>query len=104
MIFGHLLTSSNYDDSKDRYTSGRNGLGIKLTNVFSKEFNVEILDNKKIYKKTWTNNMRDSNDASISSCYKKGSTFVSWIPDFEKFKMTGYDNNIIKIYKHLKIL
>ena len=101
LIFGHLLTSSNYDDSKDRYTSGRNGLGIKLTNVFSKEFNVEILDNKKIYKKTWTNNMRDSNDASISSCYKKGSTFVSWIPDFEKFKMTGYDNNIIKIYNKI---
>ena len=101
LIFGHLLTSSNYDDSKDRYTSGRNGLGIKLTNVFSKEFNVEILDNKKIYKKTWTNNMRDTNDPSISACYKKGSTFVSWIPDFEKFKMTGYDNNIIKIYNKI---
>ena len=101
LIFGHLLTSSNYDDSKDRYTSGRNGLGIKLTNVFSKEFNIEVLDNKQIYKRTWMNNMRESNKETIKKCTKKGSTFVSWIPDFEKFKMTGYDNNIIKIYNKI---
>lgn len=31
LIFGQLLTSSNYDDEEDRYNiSGRNGLGIKL--------------------------------------------------------------------------
>lgn len=31
MIFGHLLTSSNYDDDEDREDiSGRNGLGVKL--------------------------------------------------------------------------
>jgi DNA gyrase/topoisomerase IV subunit B len=31
LIFGQLLTSSNYDDDQDRYNiSGRNGLGIKL--------------------------------------------------------------------------
>jgi DNA gyrase/topoisomerase IV subunit B len=31
MIFGHLLTSSNYDDDEDREDiSGRNGYGIKL--------------------------------------------------------------------------
>jgi hypothetical protein len=31
LIFGHLLTSSNYDDTDDRLDiSGRNGLGVKL--------------------------------------------------------------------------
>jgi len=31
LIFGNLLTSSNYDDDKERYNvSGRNGYGIKL--------------------------------------------------------------------------
>ena len=38
LIFGKLLTSSNYDDNEDRMTSGRNGLGSKATNIFSKEF------------------------------------------------------------------
>ena len=31
MIFGHLLTSDNYDDSEERITGGRNGYGAKLT-------------------------------------------------------------------------
>ena len=30
MIFGQLLTGSNYDDEEERVISGRNGLGIKL--------------------------------------------------------------------------
>jgi DNA topoisomerase-2 len=45
LIFGQLLTSSNYDDEEDRYNvSGRNGLGVKLTNVFSEYFAVMGLD------------------------------------------------------------
>jgi len=35
MIFGHLLTSSNYDDSEKKTTGGRNGFGAKLANIFS---------------------------------------------------------------------
>lgn len=101
LIFGHLLTSSNYDDSQDRYTSGRNGLGIKLTNVFSKEFSIDIADGNKRYQKRWHNNMRDSEDEKISSCKKKGYTHVTWIPDFEKFDCKEYSNNIIKIYNKI---
>ena len=47
MIFGHLLTSSNYDDSQRKVTGGRNGYGAKLCNIYSKEFTVEtVCDNK----------------------------------------------------------
>ena len=41
LIFGHLLTSSNYDDSQKKVTGGRNGFGAKLCNIFSKKFVVE---------------------------------------------------------------
>ena len=34
MIFGQLLTGSNYDDEEERILSGRNGLGSKLCNIF----------------------------------------------------------------------
>src|SRR4051812_46890277 len=52
LIFGHLLTSSNYDDSEKKVTGGRNGYGAKLCNIFSKEFVVETMDKagKKKYK------------------------------------------------------
>jgi DNA topoisomerase-2 len=47
LIFGHLLTSSNYDDTEQRVTGGRNGYGAKLANVFSSEFKIKISDGKK---------------------------------------------------------
>jgi len=52
LIFGHLLTSSNYNDSIKKVTGGRNGFGAKLTNIFSKKFEIECADskNKKLYK------------------------------------------------------
>lgn len=44
LIFGHLLTSSNYDDKEKKVTGGRNGYGAKLCNIFSSEFIVETVD------------------------------------------------------------
>lgn len=44
LIFGVLLTGSNYDDSEKRVVGGRNGYGAKLTNVYSKKFMVEVND------------------------------------------------------------
>lgn len=46
MIFGQLLTSSNYDDNEAKVTGGRNGFGAKLTNIFSKKFIIETADSK----------------------------------------------------------
>jgi len=61
LIFGHLRTSSNYDDSKEREGVGTNGLGSKLTNVFSKKFTVETCDTKNSVCIEWKNNMQESN-------------------------------------------
>jgi hypothetical protein len=35
LIFGHLLTGSNFDDDETKVTGGRNGFGAKLANIFS---------------------------------------------------------------------
>lgn len=50
LIFGHLLTSSNYDDNVKKTTGGRNGYGAKLTNIFSTEFIIETADRKRLKK------------------------------------------------------
>jgi DNA topoisomerase-2 len=58
MLFGHLLTGSNFDDNQKRLTGGRHGYGAKLTNIFSKSFTVETVDaRKKLCAQTWSNNM-----------------------------------------------
>ena len=80
MIFGHLLTSSNYDDDEERMTSGRNGLGIKLTNVLVKHLQLRHLIQiiKKFLRKL-ENNMRESDPHKVTSCSNKtGYTEVSW--------------------------
>jgi len=33
MIFGHLLTGSNFDDTEKKIVGGRNGFGAKLANI-----------------------------------------------------------------------
>jgi DNA topoisomerase II len=35
LIFGQLLSSSNYDDDEKKATGGRNGYGAKLANIYS---------------------------------------------------------------------
>jgi len=57
LIFGHLLTSSNYDDSVQRTVGGKNGLGVKLTNIFSKTFLVEIHNGGKKYSQEFSAGM-----------------------------------------------
>ena len=42
LIFGELLTSTNYDDNDERTTGGRNGYGAKLANIYSTEFNETV--------------------------------------------------------------
>ena len=69
LVFGHLLTSSNYDDTEKKVTGGRNGLGAKLTNIFSKKFSIETVDSlaAKKFSMTWTDNMSVSSEAKIES-------------------------------------
>jgi DNA topoisomerase-2 len=84
LIFGHLLTSSNYDDSKDRYTGGRNGYGAKLTNIFSKRFTVTSCDpeNKLEYTQTWRDHMSVCEKPKIKKYSKKtGWLSIEFEPD-----------------------
>ena len=101
LIFGHLLTSSNYNDNEKKITGGRNGFGAKLTNVFSKLFIVETAD-KKVKKKfriEYSDNMTKHKEAEIEKYEGDDFTRVTFEPDFKKFKMSELDNDIISLLK-----
>jgi DNA topoisomerase-2 len=90
MIFGQLLTSSNYDDTMKKVTGGRNGYGAKLANVFSKKFVVETADGKNLkkFKMEWYNNMSEHSDEQIKTMGRQENyTCVTFYPDFARFKM-----------------
>ena len=103
LIFGHLLTSSNYDDDEKKVTGGRNGYGAKLANIYSTEFIVETADNKnkKIYKQVFKNNMSEKGKPKITD-NKKGEawTKITFKPDFKRFGMPeGFDEDTEALLK-----
>jgi len=91
LIFGHLLTSSNYNDEEQRVTGGRNGYGAKLANVFSSKFNIKISDGKKIYLQTWTDNMSKVEQPDVITSPDKICPYVSvtFYPDWKRFGGPG---------------
>ena len=101
MVFGHLFTSSNYNKDEKRIVGGQNGMGSKLTNIFSKEFILETIDDvrKKSFKMSWKNNFQKDGEAEIKSCRKKGFTSITFIPDLERFGLTELSDDIINLFK-----
>jgi DNA topoisomerase-2 len=101
MIFGHLLTGSNYDDDKAKTTGGRNGYGAKLCNIFSTEFTIETQDNKNVkrYKQTWTDNMSKMGKPKITTNKSSDFTRVTFTPDFKKFGMDSMDDDLEALFK-----
>lgn len=65
MIFGSLLSSGNYEG--DRTGAGLNGLGAKLTNIFSVNFLLEIVDLSRgvSYSQRWARNMSYKEEAVL---------------------------------------
>lgn len=91
MIFGHLLTSSNYDKNEAKIVGGKNGYGAKLANIFSKEFVVETTDHRagKKYKQVWKDNMTKCDKPVIGKSTGKPTTEISYVPDLARFHWSG---------------
>lgn len=101
LIFGHMMTSSNYDEAEKKTTGGRNGYGAKLCNIFSTEFTVETA-NKSLGKRltvTWTGNMKTKGKAVIKSYSKDDYTKISFTPDLNRFHMTHLSNDMVSLFR-----
>jgi DNA topoisomerase-2 len=101
LIFGELLTSTNYDKGEEKIWGGKNGYGSKLTNIFSKEFVIETVDHytKKVYTQTFSNNMTHRTKAEVKASSKAPYTQISFIPDYEKFGMKNMTDDMYKLFK-----
>lgn len=95
LIFGNLLTSTNYDKKKKRITGGKNGYGAKLTNIFSKKFIIETVDSerKRKYRQVFKDNMLRKSKPKITDYDKKSYTKITFLPDYEKFEMEELDED-----------
>lgn len=125
LIFGNLLTSGNYDQ-KGKIVGGKNGLGSKVSNIYSETFEVEILDpqRKKKYYQKFSSNMFNKEEPVITEIGKNVDSYtkITFKPDYKKFglkKLTsdmadlmkrrvydiaGTTNSTVKVYLNDKLL
>ena len=87
LIFGHLLTSSNYDEKEEKTVGGKNGYGAKLTNIYSKEFVVRTCDGKMLYEQVFRDNMAIIGKPTIHTVAAKTKSFteIRCTPDIGRF-------------------
>jgi DNA topoisomerase II len=88
LIFGHLLTSSNYNKSEEKIVGGKNGYGAKLANIFANEFRVSTREPKSAqrYEQVWRKNMSICDKPSVrKDTASKGYVEITFIPDLSRF-------------------
>lgn len=99
LIFGHLLTGSNFDDEEQKTTGGRNGYGAKLANIFSSEFIIETADSQRglKFRQVFSNNMSTKSQPEIKKHSGADFTCITFKPDLERFKMDFMDDDIVSL-------
>ena len=101
LIFGDLLTSSNYNKNELKHVGGKNGYGAKIVNIFSTKFQVESVDYKKQKKCSvvYYDNKSRKDKIKISNYKSKPYTKITYTPDYKRFKSKGLTDDMIKIMK-----
>jgi DNA topoisomerase-2 len=99
MIFGELRTGSNFNDD-ERFSAGLNGLGSKLTSVFSKEFRVETSDGENTFVQIFRDNLSDKSEPVVTPGGKP-STKIVFVPDYDRLGCDLDADNIKRVEKRV---
>ena len=89
VAFGVPMSGTNFDDTEERTTGGTNGLGAKLTNIYSSHFCAEICDGSGTTATfTWSGNMSQApRDVKVRTRKggKRSYTQITFRPDLARF-------------------
>lgn len=101
MLFGHLLTSSNYREDERRTTGGKNGYGATLVNIFSTAFTVETVDatRKLKYVQDFYHNATRVDPPVIAKNSGKSYTRIRFTPDYDKFNLEGLTPDMFALFQ-----
>ena len=102
MIFGHLRTSTNYDEKKkEKIVGGKNGFGFKLVLIWSTWGRVETVDHVRglKYVQEFKNNLNEIGKPSITKCKNKPYTKVSFRPDYQRLGIEGLSEDMLALFK-----
>ncbi len=93
MIYCEYFAGSNLNHDPNRIVGGTNGLGAKLTTVFSKLMVIETLSNGTHYKQSVHDGLDKIDDPIITYNVKeKDYTNISFIPNYSEFENKSNEN------------
>uniref|UniRef100_N1QQ66 DNA topoisomerase 2 n=1 Tax=Aegilops tauschii TaxID=37682 RepID=N1QQ66_AEGTA len=93
LFFGHLF----YDNER-KITRRWNVYGVKLTNIFSTEFVIEIADGPA--EEVFYENMGKKSEPEIKKCKQSENwTRVTFKPDLAKFNMTKLEDDVVALMR-----
>jgi DNA topoisomerase-2 len=115
LIFSELLSSTNYNDEISQVVGGTYGIGIKLSVIFSKKFELKVWDAKRklYFYQIYENNLskiskpvvkkyKDIKDEELDikeKYLKTGGVKIKIYPDFERFGVTKFNEDFISLIK-----
>lgn len=98
-IFGHMFSGSSFVST--RKTGGRNGIGAKGVNIFSKEFTVTIYNRESLtkYVQKWRDNISIVTPPEITEVDEPESYIeITYVADFARFKCKGYTEDEVMLF------
>eukprot|EP00941_MAST-03F_sp_MAST-3F-sp1_P004088 g4088.t1 len=103
LVFGYLLTGSNFTDKASKFTGGRHGYGAKLTNIFSRCFQIDTADTQRgvRYRQKWTKNMQHCEKPVIETIDSGSTDYTKVIfePDLSRFGETYLSEGMLQLMK-----
>jgi DNA topoisomerase-2 len=99
LIFGNLLTSSNFTHDKERTIGGMNGIGAKACNIFSEFFEITTIDHRRKlkYSQRFEKNMTVKLKPKITKSSLKPYTSFRFKPDYAKFNCNGLSDDMYNL-------
>ena len=107
LIFGNLLSGTNYSETKERIVGGQNGLGAKLANIFSTKFTITTVDHRRKlkYTQTFSDHMKEIGKPEITeNCTEKPYTEITVKPDLSIFKLKSFESDDTMSLLHKRIV
>ena len=103
MIFGHLMTSTNYKKNVKKIVGGKNGFGFKLVLIYSVWGRIETVDHIRGLKYTqeFEKNLSVIKKPVISKCKKNVEPYtkVAFKLDFKRFGIPSFTDDMFNLLK-----
>lgn len=106
LIFGTILSGSNYDKDEKKVTGGKNGMGSNLASIYSTRFVVETVDSvrKLKYIQVFEKNMSIKHPPTITKYTGKPYTKIEFSPDLARFGLDKLDGDDTILYMKKRVI